>query len=78
MRGTQNAFLKDISIIEPDLARVCLLDNSPVSFSCQQDNAIPIEGWVSDHNDVALLDLLPFLDALRFCHDVRSVLSLRI
>jgi CTD nuclear envelope phosphatase 1 len=42
------------------------------------DNAIPIEGWMSDPNDVALLDLLPFLDALRFCHDVRSVLSLRI
>jgi len=40
------------------------------------ENGIPIEGWLSDPNDEALLDLLPFLDALRFTEDVRSVLSL--
>src|SRR6218665_1453351 len=39
------------------------------------DNAIPIESWYSDPHDVALLNLLPLLDALRFVNDVRSVLS---
>ncbi|GBP71684.1 hypothetical protein EVAR_8290_1 [Eumeta japonica] len=39
------------------------------------DNAIPIKSWFSDPLDVALLNLLPVLDALRFTHDVRSVLS---
>ena len=39
------------------------------------DNAIPIKSWFSDPMDLALLNLLPVLDALRFTHDVRSVLS---
>jgi len=39
------------------------------------DNAIPIQSWFSDPADLALLNLLPMLDALRFCSDVRSVLS---
>jgi CTD nuclear envelope phosphatase 1 len=42
------------------------------------DNGIPIEGWISDPLDESLLDLLPFLDSLRYVDDVRSVLSLRI
>lgn len=41
------------------------------------ENGIPIDTWIDDPNDEALLDLLPFLDALRFTEDVRSVLSLR-
>jgi len=39
------------------------------------DNAIPIKSWFSEPTDISLLCLLPMLDALRFCHDVRSVLS---
>ena len=39
------------------------------------DNAIPITSWFTDATDTALLCLLPLLDALRFCNDVRSVLS---
>ena len=41
------------------------------------DNAIPIKDWFDDRSDEVLLDLLPFLDALSYCDDVRSVLSLR-
>lgn len=40
-------------------------------------NGIPIEGWTHDPNDEALLDLLPFLDSLRFTSDVRHILGLR-
>ncbi|KAJ3211877.1 Nuclear envelope morphology protein 1 [Dinochytrium kinnereticum] len=71
-------YMKNLSIIEPDLSQVCLVDNAPVSYAINQDNGIPIENWTSDVTDEALLDLLPFLDALRFCDDVRSVLSLRV
>ena len=39
------------------------------------DNAIPIKSWVSDPYDSALLNILPVLDALRFCSDVRSMLG---
>jgi CTD nuclear envelope phosphatase 1 len=68
--------LKDLQLIESDLAKVCLIDNSPCSFLLCPDNAIPIAGWTLG-SDRALMQLLPFLDALRFTKDVRSVLSLR-
>ena len=42
---------------------------------CLADNAIPIQSWFSDPHDQCLLNLLPFLDALRFTSDVRSILS---
>ncbi|ELU41399.1 NLI interacting factor-like phosphatase [Rhizoctonia solani AG-1 IA] len=69
-------YSKDLSIIDQDLSRVCLIDNSPASYSINNANGIPIEGWISDPGDEALLDLLPVLDSLRFTSDVRHVLGL--
>ncbi|KAF5388255.1 hypothetical protein D9615_000368 [Tricholomella constricta] len=71
------SYTKDLSIIEADLSRVCLIDNSPVSYRVNEANGIPIEGWTHDPSDEALLDLLPVLDSLRFTSDVRRVLGLR-
>lgn len=70
-------YMKDLTVVDPDLARVCLVDNSPVSYAINQANGIPIEGWINDPNDECLLDLLPMLDSLRFTNDVRRVLGLR-
>lgn len=70
-------YLKDLSKVDPDLSRVFLLDNSVISFALNSDNGILIDSWIGERADNALLDLLPFLDALRFVEDVRSVLSLR-
>ena len=41
------------------------------------DNAIPIEGWISDPSDKELLVLIPLLEALQYCTDVRAMLALR-
>lgn len=41
------------------------------------DNAIPIEGWISDPTDNDLLHLIPMLEALQYTTDVRSLLGLR-
>ncbi|GAA5878006.1 hypothetical protein JCM3774_005977 [Rhodotorula dairenensis] len=71
------SYMKDLSVVEPDLSRVCLVDNSPASYAINQANGIPIEGWINDPNDECLLDLLPMLDSLRFTNDVRRVLGLR-
>ncbi|PJF17741.1 hypothetical protein PSACC_02441 [Paramicrosporidium saccamoebae] len=70
-------FVKNLSLVDPDLSRVCLIDNSPASFLMHPDNGIPIESWTHDRSDTCLLDMLPFLDALRFVDDVRCILSLR-
>ncbi|CCM04063.1 uncharacterized protein FIBRA_06222 [Fibroporia radiculosa] len=71
------SYTKDLSVVETDLARVCLIDNSPICYSVNEANGIPIEGWTHDPHDEALLDLLPVLDSLRFTKDVRRVLGIR-
>jgi len=68
-------YSKDLSSICPDLSSIFILDNSPGAYRQFPDNAIPIKSWFSDPSDTALLNLLPFLDCLRFTSDVRSVLS---
>lgn len=72
------SYLKELRNVDADLARVCLVDNSPASYYLNPANGIPIEGWTHDPSDEALLDLLPILDSLRFAQDVRHVLGLRI
>ncbi|KAJ7904465.1 NLI interacting factor-like phosphatase-domain-containing protein [Mycena olivaceomarginata] len=71
------SYTKDLTVVDPDLSRVCLIDNSPISYRVNEANGIPIEGWTHDPSDEALLDLLPVLDSLRFTSDVRRVLGLR-
>lgn len=98
------AFIKDLSSVEPDLSRVMILDNSPLSYMFHQggfffillpphppysnnrltnpplpppDNAIPIQGWISDPTDSDLMYLIPFLEGLQYVSDVRALLALR-
>jgi len=71
-------FIKDLTLIKQDLTSTIIIDNSPIAYSHDKDNAVPIDNWLGDNpNDDALLNLLPFLNALRFTSDVRSILSLR-
>lgn len=71
----QGSFTKNLAAVHSDMSRVFILDNSPAAYRAYPDNAIPIKSWFSEAQDTALLNLLPVLDALRFCSDVRSVLS---
>jgi CTD nuclear envelope phosphatase 1 len=43
-----------------------------------KDNAIPIEGWISDPTDNDLLNLIPLLEGLQYTTDVRALLALRL
>lgn len=72
------AYVKDLSQVEPDLSKVMILDNSPISYIFHEDNAIPITGWTNDPTDGDLLHLLPVLEALQHTTDVRSLLALRL
>ncbi|KAF6839409.1 nif domain protein [Colletotrichum plurivorum] len=73
----QGAFIKDLSSVEPDLSKVMILDNSPLSYLFHQDNAIPIQGWINDPTDNELLHLVPLLEGLQYVSDVRALLALR-
>ncbi|KAF1350866.1 NLI interacting factor-like phosphatase-domain-containing protein [Delphinella strobiligena] len=72
------AYIKDLSHVEPDLSKVMILDNSPMSYIFHEDNAIPIEGWISDPTDNDLLHLVPLLEGLQYVTDVRALLALRL
>lgn len=71
-------FVKDLTIVNPNLADVLIVDNSPAAYSIQPSNAVPIETWYHDQNDEELLNLLPLLHAIAFLTDVRSLLDLRL
>jgi CTD nuclear envelope phosphatase 1 len=88
------AYIKDLAQVEPDLSKVMIVDNSPVSYIFHEgksqyqrdicstltlaDNAIPIEGWISDPTDNDLLNLIPILEGLSHVTDVRALLALRL
>lgn len=71
-------YIKDLSLIsKKSLNEIIIVDNSPISYAMNVDNAIQVEGWISDPTDTDLLNLLPLLEALRFTTDIRNVLSLK-
>ncbi|XP_039486581.1 CTD nuclear envelope phosphatase 1 homolog [Drosophila santomea] len=72
MYGTRG---KSVLLASPDLANVLLLDNSSTECSFNAGNAILIKSYEIGSRDEELINLLPFLDALRFMKDVRSVLK---
>ncbi|XP_030379096.1 CTD nuclear envelope phosphatase 1 [Scaptodrosophila lebanonensis] len=66
---------KYVSLANSDLANVLLVDNSDVECSFNAGNSVRIRSFRVGRQDEALLNLLPFLDALRFTSDVRTVLE---
>lgn len=74
-------YIKDLSRFFPkedDLKNVIILDNSPVSYALHGNNGILIEGWINDHADRELLNMLPLLHSLSLCIDVRYILGLKV
>jgi RNA polymerase II subunit A small phosphatase-like protein len=45
------SYVKDLRRLGRNIKDVIIVDNSPVSFSLQPENAIPIKSWFDDSSD---------------------------
>jgi len=74
-----DSYIKDLRVnsLRLDLSQTIIVDNSPISYSHNEENAVPISNFLGGKNDKALFNLIPFLHALASVDDVRSILGLR-
>ncbi|KAK6106209.1 dullard-like phosphatase domain protein [Brugia pahangi] len=67
-------YVKDLTRLGRDLKKVIIVDNSPASYAFHPDNAIPVQTWFDDANDVELLDIIPVLEQLAEVDSIYTVL----
>ncbi|CAG9326128.1 unnamed protein product [Blepharisma stoltei] len=68
-------YVKDLSKLGRNLKDVIIIDNSPMSYSLQPYNGIPIISWFDDKEDRELEKLVPILEELTKVEDIRCTLK---
>ncbi|KAG9350745.1 hypothetical protein JZ751_024634 [Albula glossodonta] len=70
-------YVKDLDLLERDLARTVVVDNAPHAFPYHLMNMIPIKSWAGDREDDELQRMIPYLEKLSETEDFRQVLKRR-
>uniref|UniRef100_A0A7S3G6I3 protein-serine/threonine phosphatase n=1 Tax=Palpitomonas bilix TaxID=652834 RepID=A0A7S3G6I3_9EUKA len=73
--SVQGSLVKDLSRLGRPLKDTIILDNSPLSYMLQPENAVPISSWFDQPDDRELLDLIPVLTTMATVPDVTEVLG---
>eukprot|EP00761_Pharyngomonas_kirbyi_P003028 gb/GECH01003032.1/.p1 GENE.gb/GECH01003032.1/~~gb/GECH01003032.1/.p1 ORF type:complete len:368 (+),score=85.13 gb/GECH01003032.1/:1-1104(+) len=68
-------YVKDLARLGRELKHSIIIDNSPVSYYLQPENAIPITSWFDDPSDTELIDMIPFLSQIANADSVYSHLK---
>mmetsp|Transcript_930 Transcript_930/g.1697 ORF Transcript_930/g.1697 Transcript_930/m.1697 type:complete len:127 (-) Transcript_930:192-572(-) len=71
------SYVKDLNRVAPSLERTVIVDNSPIAYSMNKENAVPVKPFYDDPDDRELLSCIPFLIALSKLPDVRTLLRRR-
>lgn len=58
-------YLKDLSVLNRDLRRTVIVDNSPQAFGYHVENGVPILTWTDDEKDCELIQLILLLEEIR-------------
>lgn len=69
-----NAYVKDMSRLGRPLTDIIIVDNSPVAYMLQPENAMPILSWYDDPHDRQLARVGNLLERLAYEPDVRKVI----
>ncbi|CAE7313546.1 PSR1 [Symbiodinium natans] len=71
----KEGYVKDLSLLGRNLNDVIIVDNMPVCYALQPENAIPIRTWKHDPEDTELMDLLPILLSLAHVEEIPRMLK---
>lgn len=68
----QGSYVKDMRRLGRDISQVILVDNSPLSYMFQPENAIGCSSYIDATSDVELGVIAAFLEDVKECEDVRE------
>mmetsp|Transcript_32562 Transcript_32562/g.31793 ORF Transcript_32562/g.31793 Transcript_32562/m.31793 type:complete len:148 (-) Transcript_32562:954-1397(-) len=70
-----NAFVKDLTRLGRLMQNIIIVDNSPVAFMFQPENALPILSWYDNMADTELYRYIHLLERLAYEDDVRKIIK---
>ncbi|XP_078524664.1 ADAMTS-like protein 5 isoform X2 [Lissotriton helveticus] len=70
-------YIKNLKVLQRDLAKTVILDDAPHTCPYQNFNRIPVKSWLGDPEDEELLRLIPVLEKMTQVDDVRTEISQR-
>ena len=73
-----NAYVKDLTKLGRNMKDVIIVDNSPVAYLFQPENAMPAVSWYDDPTDCELARIATILERMAYEEDVRKVIRTMI
>ena len=68
-------YIKDLKKCNRSLKDLIIVDNSPIAYTFDSDNGLPIKTWIEDPEDNELMKLVPILEFLSKTKDVRKFID---
>ena len=68
-------YIKDLKKCNRSLKDLIIVDNSPIAYTFDSDNGLPIKTWLEDPEDKELMKLVPILEFLSKTKDVRKFID---
>ena len=72
---TNGIYIKELKKLNRDLKDLIIVDNSPLAYTLDIDNGLPIKTWYDDKNDVELYKINSILEFLAATEDVRKYIK---
>lgn len=69
-------YVKDLSLLDRDLSKTIIIDNSPASYIFHPENAIDCSSFIDDPKDRELNQISDFLKGVKDVKDVKSVMGM--